>query len=132
MMSDIDALLSKHGAQTLLYLLLRALGQSQREAAGYAGFSHATGSNREQEAYWPGAMDAVRARLGEFDPVLLPLLPEAISAYQGALGQSNASAARDVLDRVFGKPGARSAKPDAARELPPLIVLKGIDDTETD
>lgn len=131
-MNDLDALLQKHGPPTLLYLLCRALGLTKTESAKRAGFSRGTAYNREQEPYWPGAMAIIQARLSKVDPTLLPLLPDAIRAYQDALEEADKSAARDVLDRVFGKPGVRKAQSEQAGELPPLIVLKGVDDTDED
>jgi hypothetical protein len=123
-MSDLDALLQSYGPPTLLYLVCRALGLSMREAAARAGFSQRTGRKREREPWWPGLFAAVQARLRDADPTLLALVPEAIRTYEQALGEADRSVARDVLDRVFGRPRPRAERERAAEALPPLIVYE--------
>lgn len=136
-MSDLDELLLRYGVPTLIYLLCRALGLSQRRAARWAGFSVTTGWRREQEPWWPRLLEAMRARLQRLDPapardveaLLRPLLPDAISAYERALDKADKAVARDVLDRVFGKPGTRKPEAGSLDELPPLLIYERTDET---
>ncbi len=123
----MQELIHKHGAPMLVYLLCRALGLTQGEAAARAGFSRQAGSRREQDPCWPGALAAMQARLVEIDPILLPLLPDAYCAYQSALADGDKTLARDVIDRAFGKPGTRTTHKSTGGALPPLIVYERID-----
>lgn len=63
--------------------------------------------------------------------LLRGLLPDAIRVYQDALEGADKTVARDVLDRVLGKPSAGKDKPQTEGALPPLIVFEYAD-TEDD
>ncbi len=128
-MGDLDELLQKHGLPTLVYLVCRALGLSVREASERAGFSRSTGYQREQQPWWPGLFEMVQARLQDADPALLALAPDAIRAYERALGQADKAVARDVLDRVFGKPSPRRPEDKTAKQ-PPLLFYEQDDDRQ--
>ncbi|MCZ7544661.1 MAG: hypothetical protein M5R40_14570 [Anaerolineae bacterium] len=147
-MSTLDEVLQKYGLPTLLYLVCRALGVPVREASRLAGFSARTGRRREQEAWWPAMLDVMRARLHDIDPALparpgraspghadapdfartlLPLLPDAVEAYRRLLDEADRLAARDILDRIFGKPATRKVEGQSQKELPPLLVYERYD-----
>ncbi|MBN1284899.1 MAG: hypothetical protein JXB47_05855 [Anaerolineae bacterium] len=128
-MDDLITLLETYGPPALVYLICRAVGLSRKESVGYAGFTEWTGRSRERAACWPGALAAMRARLREADPLLLPLLPETLRAYRTALEQDDRTVARDVLDRLFGKPGTRKTDAEAGDgdgASLPLIVYERV------
>lgn len=134
---ELDELLETHGPPTLVYLVCRALGLPARKAARWAGFSETTGRRREAEPWWPKLFEAMRGRLRhieatappDVEQALLPLLPDAIHAYEQALDEADRSVARDVLDRLFGKPSTRPAKELPPQKLPPLLIYERVDPT---
>jgi hypothetical protein len=100
--------LAREDPATWIYLCVRALGKSIRQAAEMAGFSPTTGRRRERAAWWPEALAAMRAALDGVDQPEEPieeLLPQALEVYRDRLAEGDIRAAQDVINRALGKPG---------------------------
>ncbi len=121
-----------------VYAVMRALGASQREAAGSAGFSRSTGSRREKNGWWCRVQEEIRAQFDDAEghKALSPLQFLVIRTLGKRLFEGDLAAARYVADRLWGKattaqnPAPAAAAPDLDAPLTPeenaLIERLGI------
>lgn len=90
--------------QDRIYVLHRVLGESQARAAQTAGYSRATGQNREKEPWYSELAAQQRAELIEDERKgLNPLVPKAWEVVGKALADNDKGMAIWVLEKRFGK-----------------------------
>lgn len=113
--------------QQVLYIKLRARGVTKTSASKRTGLSRNTATRWEDEDwFWP-AIEAEQVRmLGDPTEMLGELVPKAWDVLRTRLNKGDLDAARDVLDRRYGKATQaikHQGDPDA-----PLIVGVRVED----
>ena len=101
----LDSILPRLSPKKRSFVMLLARGKSIGEIVSNLKMSIVTSQRwRKQRWYYEALNEELERLRSSVLETFKPMLPDALATYQDALTNKDTTVARDVLDRVYGKP----------------------------